>query len=107
MIVHTLVYRFPEQTDPALVEEFFTGLERLARDSGLVTGFGHARHQWLPVDEHAKGMTATHIAQFSCPDLETLRKFSERPETHEFIAGWRRRVPYEAAYANHEEIPLS
>ncbi|MDT0306487.1 hypothetical protein RM780_05875 [Streptomyces sp. DSM 44917] len=107
MIVHTLVYRFPEDTDPALLEEFFTGLERLCLDSGLVTGFGRGPHLRLPVDDHARGMTATHVAQFSCPDMETLRKFSERPGTHEFISGWRARLSYEAAYANHELFPLT
>jgi ribosome-associated toxin RatA of RatAB toxin-antitoxin module len=49
-------------------------------------------------------MTATHIAQFSCADIATLRRFSETPAVHEFIARWRKELNYEAAYANHEEM---
>ncbi|RAJ32105.1 ribosome-associated toxin RatA of RatAB toxin-antitoxin module [Kitasatospora sp. SolWspMP-SS2h] len=104
MIVHTLVYRFPEQADEEEVRTFFGGLRDLALDSGLVSGFGWRPHVLLPVDEHAKGMTATHVAQFSCADVATLQAFSERPGVHEFIAKWRGRLDYEAAYANHEEM---
>jgi ribosome-associated toxin RatA of RatAB toxin-antitoxin module len=104
MIVHTLVYRFSSASSDEDVRKFFDGLRDLATETGLVTGFGWRPHLLLPVDEHAKGMTATHIAQFSCADLATLRKFSELPAVHEFITNWRRELQYEAAYANHEQM---
>ena len=104
MIVHTLVYRFSPEARDEDIQEFFGGLRDLTADSGLVSAFGWRPHLLLPVDEHAKGMTATHIAQFSCADVATLQKFSELPGVHEFISRWRERLRYEAAYANHEEM---
>lgn len=104
MIVHTLIYRFSPETGADRVRGFFDGLREITAESGLVSGFGWRPHVLLPVDEHAKGMTATHIAQFSCEDEATLRKFSELPAVHEFIARWRGELDYEAAYANHEEM---
>jgi ribosome-associated toxin RatA of RatAB toxin-antitoxin module len=69
-----------------------------------VSAFGWKPHVLLPIDAQSKGMTATHIAQFSCADIATLRRFSETPAVHEFIARWRKELNYEAAYANHEEM---
>jgi ribosome-associated toxin RatA of RatAB toxin-antitoxin module len=104
MIVHTLVYRFSSGTDDEDVQEFFNGLRDLATGSGLVSEFDWRPHLLLPVDEHAVGTTATHIAQFSCADLATLHKFSELPAVHEFIGNARGKLQYEAAYANHEKM---
>lgn len=104
MIVHTLIYRFPPEADTDGIRQFFDGLRDLATGSGLVTGFGWKPHVLLPVDEKSKGMTATHIAQFSCADVATLKEFSERPDVHEFIGKWRGKLNYEAAYANHEQM---
>ncbi|MFE0379334.1 SRPBCC family protein [Streptomyces inhibens] len=104
MIVHTLIYRFPPEADAEDIRQFFDGLRDLAVGSGLVSAFGWKPHVLLPVDEKSKGMTATHIAQFSCDDVSTLQKFSERPAVHEFIGTWRGRLNYEAAYANHEQM---
>jgi aromatase len=103
MIVHTLIYRFPPETGEDKVRSFFDGLRDITIGSGLVSAFGWKPHLLFPVDEQSKGMTATHIAQFSCEDVATLRKFSEMPTVHEFIAKWRGELNYEAAYANHEE----
>jgi ribosome-associated toxin RatA of RatAB toxin-antitoxin module len=105
MIVHTLIYRFPAGADAKSIQSFFDGLRGLAAGSGLVVAFDCKPHLLLPVDEQSKGMTATHIAQFSCADLPDLQKFSELPAVHEFIAQWRSTLKYEAAYANHEEMP--
>lgn len=104
MIVHTLIYRFPAEVCADRVQSFFDGLRDITIESGLVSAFGWRPHLLFPVDEHAKGMTATHIAQFSCEDETALRKFSELPAVHEFIAKWRTELNYEAAYANHEEM---
>ncbi|UNO43002.1 aromatase/cyclase [Streptomyces sp. MST-110588] len=104
MIIHTLIYRFAETVDNRQREQFFQELKDIAVDSGLVTHFGYGPHHWLPVDEHAKGTTANAVAQFACPDLETLREFSELPHVHAFISRWRTRIQYDAAYANHEEL---
>jgi aromatase len=105
VIAHTLIYRFPPGTDQEDIRGFFDGLRDLATGSGLVATFDCQPHLLLPADEHSRGMTATHIAQFYCADLPTLEKFSELPAVHEFIAKWRDRLQYEAAYANHEEMP--
>lgn len=107
MIVHTLIYRFPAEAGEREIQGFFDGLRDLATGSGLVATFGCRPHLLLPVDEQSRGMTATHIAQFSCADLATLQKFSELPAVHEFITKWRDKLQYEAAYANHEEMPSS
>ncbi|MEU8633649.1 aromatase/cyclase [Amycolatopsis sp. NPDC048633] len=104
MIVHTLLYRFPAEAEEGDIRDFFSGLQALAGESGLVTDFGWQRHVLLPADEHSKGMTATHIAQFSCADVPTLRKFSESAPVHEFISNWRGKIEYDAAYANHEVL---
>lgn len=105
MIAHTLIYRFSAGTSDEDIQGFFDGLCGLAAGSGLVTAFDCQPHLPLPADEQAAGMTATHIAQFSCADLPTLQKFSELPAVHEFITKWRRTLQYEAAYANHEQLP--
>lgn len=104
MIVHTLLYRFPTDAGEDRIQKFFDGLRDIALESDMVVAFGCGRHVLLPVDEHSRGMTATHVAQFSCADVESLRKFSETPAVHEFIATWRAELNYEAAYANHEEL---
>ncbi|MCX5339135.1 aromatase/cyclase [Streptomyces atratus] len=104
MIVHTLIYRFPSKADAEDIRQFFDGLRDLAVGSGLVSAFGWKPHVLLPIDEQSKGMTATHIAQFSCDDVQTLQMFSERPVVHEFIGKWRGKLNYEAAYANHEQM---
>lgn len=104
MIVHTLIYRFPAEAGAEKVRRFFDGLHDITTESDLVSAFGWKQHVLLPADEHAKGMTATHIAQFSCADEASLRKFSETPAVHEFIARWRGELDYDAAYANHEEM---
>jgi aromatase len=107
VILHTLMYRFPVEADEEDIQGFFTGLRDLATGSGLVTAFDCRPHLLLPVDEHSRGMTATHIAQFSCVDLATLQAFSELPVVHEFITKWRSKLQYEAAYANHEQMSPS
>ncbi|QMU67360.1 aromatase/cyclase [Streptacidiphilus sp. P02-A3a] len=107
MIVHTLIYRFSSETSADDVRTFFDGLHDLAVNSGLITEFDWQPHVLLPVDEKSKGMTATHIAQFSCVDTATLRKFSEQSAVHEFIAKWRAQLNYESSYANHEPMLLS
>jgi ribosome-associated toxin RatA of RatAB toxin-antitoxin module len=105
MIAHTLIYRFSAETADEEIQGFFDGLRGLAEGSGLVAAFDCKPHLPLPVDEQSAGMTATHIAQISCVDLPTLQKFSELPAVHEFIRKWRRTLRYEAAYANHEQLP--
>jgi ribosome-associated toxin RatA of RatAB toxin-antitoxin module len=104
VIVHTLIYRFAPDAGEEDIRQFFDGLRELAIGSGLVTGFGWKTHLLLPIDAQSKGMTATHIAQFSCADVATLQRFSEQPTVHEFIGKWRSKLNYEAAYANHEEM---
>ncbi|MCE7003237.1 aromatase/cyclase [Kibdelosporangium philippinense] len=104
MIVHTLLYRFGAEIDEGDIGDFFAGLRTLAGESGLVRDFAWQQHVLLPADEHSKGMTATHIAQFSCADVPTLRKFSESAPVHDFISTWRGKIDYEAAYANHEVL---
>ncbi|MGW6905703.1 aromatase/cyclase [Streptomyces sp. NPDC054940] len=104
MIIHTLVYRFADSVDEHQRQQFFSELEKLALGSGLVTHFGYGPHHRLPVDDHARGMTANAVAQFVCRDLDALRAFSELPPVHEHINAWRSRIEYDAAYANHDEL---
>lgn len=104
MIVHTLIYRFSPEAGEEKIRSFFDGLREVTVESGLISAFGWKPHVLFPVDEQARGMTATHIAQFSCEDVATLRKFSEMPVVHQFITKWRGELNYEAAYANHEEM---
>ncbi|MGK5627234.1 aromatase/cyclase [Streptomyces sp. URMC 123] len=107
MIIHTLVYQFSDSVSEADQRQFFTELRELTLGSGLVHSFDHKPHLWLPVDEKSRGMTGTHIAQYGCPDLESMRQFSELPHVHAFIDRWRSKVTYQAAYANHEELTLT
>lgn len=104
MIIHTLIYRFASKVSEEDRTRFFDGLRAVATESPLVVAFGHGPHHLLPVDEQAKGMTADHVAQFACADITDLAEFSELPHVHDFISGWRDRIDYEAAYANHTEL---
>jgi aromatase len=105
VIAHTLIYRFSPEADEEDIQSFFDGMRDLTLGSGLVATFDCKPHLLLPVDEHSKGITGTHIAQVSCADLPTLKKFSELPAVHEFIQRWRSKLQYQATYANHEEMP--
>ncbi|MEU3711098.1 SRPBCC family protein [Streptomyces catenulae] len=107
MILHTLIYRFDDEVTEDQQRQFFDSLRELTEGSEHIEGFGHERHRWLPVDENAKGMTGQAVAQFAAKDLDALRAFSEQPHVHEFLADWRSRISYEAAYANHPEITLT
>lgn len=104
MIIHTLLYRFPDDVDDAERERFFAELRDVALGSGLVTAFGVGPHHLLPADGAAHGMTASAVVQFACADLAALREFSELPHVHELIGHWRDRTGYRAAYANHEPL---
>ncbi|GGL70701.1 hypothetical protein GCM10010129_12760 [Streptomyces fumigatiscleroticus] len=104
MIIHTLVYRFADSVDEQQRHRFFSELEKIALGSGLVTHFGYGPHHRLPVDDHARGLTANAVAQFACPDLDALRAFSQLPDVHAHIDTWRSRIAYDAAYANHDEL---
>ncbi|MET9661219.1 aromatase/cyclase [Streptomyces sp. NPDC006510] len=104
MICHTLIYKFAESVSVQDREQFLKELRETVLDTGLSVGFDHRSHEWLPVDEKAVGMTGTAIAQIVCEDSETMRKFSELTSTHAFIAAWRSRISYEAAYANHPPL---
>jgi aromatase len=104
VIIHTLIYQFPEAVDARERELFFAELRDVALGSGLVLAFGFGAHQDLPADGAAHGMTASAIVQFACADLAALREFSELPHVHSLIADWRARTGYRAAYANHEPL---
>ncbi|POM22834.1 putative polyketide cyclase [Actinomadura rubteroloni] len=104
MIHHTLIYRFADSVSEKDRQQFLHELGELVLGSGLVEGFDVQPHQWLPVDDRSPGLTGTVIATYACRDLETMQRFSEQPRTHEFIAGWRSRISYEAAYANHAPL---
>lgn len=104
MIIHTLIYRFPDSVGVGERERFFTEMRDVALRSGLVTAFGFGPHRDLPADGAAHGMTASAVVQFACPNLAALREFSELPHVHALIAGWRDRTGYQAAYANHEPL---
>lgn len=104
MIVHTLIYRFPDTVAAAERDQFFAEMRTVALASGLVLAFGSGAHQRLPADRAAHGMTASAVVQFACPDLAALRTFSELPHVHALIGAWRDRTGYRAAYANHERL---
>ncbi|NGO70287.1 hypothetical protein [Streptomyces boncukensis] len=107
MIVHTLIYRFPETTRAEDLDAFFAAARELVVSTGLMTGFDVKPHLMLPADERARGMTAAYIVQFACDDLEALAKFSELPAVFDFITDWKERLGFEAAYANHEQLDLT
>ncbi|GGZ97219.1 Dabb family protein [Streptomyces echinoruber] len=107
MIVHTLIYRFPDDVAEEQRAEFFDAMRQLVLKTGLIKGFDHKPHLWLPADDRARGMTAASIAQFTCDDLDSLQKFSELPEVYDFVTDWKRRLRFEAAYANHEALTPS
>lgn len=107
MIVHTLIYSFPDDVSEEARAEFFEQMRTLVLGTGLVRGFDHKPHLWLPADDRARGMTAASIAQFTCDDLAALQKFSELPEVYAFVTAWKSRLRFEAAYANHEALASS
>ena len=104
MIVHTLIYKFPDSVTEEAKSEFFEQMGSLVLGTGLVRGYDYKPHLWLPADDRARGMTAASIAQFSCADLKTLEKFSELPEVYDFVTTWKSRLKFDAAYANHEVL---
>jgi Stress responsive A/B Barrel Domain len=107
MIVHTLLYRFPDTVSEQEREEFFEASRRLTDADDLVLRYDVRPHLWLPADKNSRGMTAAAIAQFSVRSLEDLRTFSEQPHVYDFTTEWKCRLNFEAAYANHEQIDLS
>ncbi|MGW3290679.1 hypothetical protein ACWDR3_39210 [Streptomyces sp. NPDC001002] len=107
MIVHTLIYRFPESARAEELDEFFAAARELVLGTGLMTAFDVQPHLWLAADERARGMTAAYIVQFACADLDTLAKFSELPAVYDFITDWKARLGFEAAYANHRQLDLT
>ncbi|GAA3292532.1 hypothetical protein Dvina_17860 [Dactylosporangium vinaceum] len=104
MIVHTLIYRFPDDVSPQSRAEFFQDMGSLTLGTGLVRGYDHKPHLWLPADNRARGLTAAAIAQFTCDDLKALETFSELPEVYDFVTTWKEKLRFEAAYANHEVL---
>ncbi|GAB3497758.1 hypothetical protein [Amycolatopsis cihanbeyliensis] len=106
MIVHTLLYKFPESAAKAEVDEFFSAMRKVAMGTGLVHRFDLKPHLALPADQGARGLTAATIVQFSTENLAALQKFSELPEVFDFITDWKARLDFEAAYANHEALDV-
>jgi len=104
MIVHTLIYRFPESVSTDEKQAFFTAMRELVVGTGLTEGFDVQPHLWLGADKGARGMTADSIVQFTCKDLETLDQFSQLPAVFDFVTDWKQRLHFEAAYANHEQL---
>ena len=104
MIVHTLIYRFPETVSAEEKKQFFSEMRELVVGTGLTEGFDLQPHLWLGADKGARGMTADSIVQFSCKDLATLDRFSQLPAVFDFVTDWKQRLHFEAAYANHEEL---
>ncbi|MFI6348036.1 hypothetical protein [Streptomyces sp. NPDC050560] len=107
MVVHTLIYRFPDGTRQEEIDAFLAAAQRVVMSTGLMTAFDVKPHILLPADERARGMTAAYIVQFACDDLEALAKFSELPAVYDFITDWKARLGFEAAYANHEQLDLT
>jgi hypothetical protein len=107
MIVHTLLYRFPDFVTDEEQQEFFAAMREVALGTGLVTSFDYKPHHWLPADDVARGMTAVAIVQFTVPDLPTLKVFSELPAVYDFITRWKKQLQFEAAYANHDPVAIA
>jgi aromatase len=106
MIVHTLLYRFPESASEEDVSGFFTAMRELVLGTGLVEGFDVRPHLLLGADKGARGMTAQWVVQFTCADLSVLDRFSQLPAVFDFVTDWKSRLNFEAAYANHEQLDL-
>jgi hypothetical protein len=106
MIVHTLLYRFPDFVTEEEQQDFFTQMRAVALGTGLVGSFDSKPHHWLPADDVARGMTAVAIVQFTCADLASLKAFSELPEVYDFITQWKAQLQFEAAYANHDPLAI-
>lgn len=106
MIVHTLLYRFPEFVTDEEQRDFFDQMRAVATGTGLIGSFDCQPHQWLPADDVARGMTAAAIVQFTCADLAALKAFSELPAVYDFITRFKARLRFEAAYANHAPLAI-
>lgn len=106
VIVHTLLYRFPERTSDADVTDFFAEMRELVMGTGIIDGFDLRPHLLLGADEGARGMTAQWIVQFTCADLAELDRFSQLPAVFDFVTDWKSRLNFTAAYANHEQLDL-
>jgi hypothetical protein len=106
MIVHTLLYRFPETASEDDIDSFFAEMRELVLGTGLIDGFDLRPHLLLGADKGARGMTAQWIVQFTCADLADLDRFSQLPAVFDFVTDWKSRLKFEAAYANHEQLEL-
>lgn len=106
MIVHTLLYRFPDTTSDADVAEFFTEMRELVMGTGIIDSFDLRPHLLLGADRGARGMTAQWIVQFTCAGLDALDRFSQLPAVFDFVTDWKSRLNFTAAYANHEQLDL-
>jgi aromatase len=107
MIVHTMLYRFPEKVAEEERDEFLSVIRDMALRTGLVRGFDHKSHQALPADAQASNPSSEVIVQFSCDSLDALRQFSELPALHGLMGQWKTKLQFETVFLNHEPLDLT
>jgi hypothetical protein len=104
MIVHTLIYSFPDAMTGRDREQFFREVETIMLGEGGASKFTYRPHLPLPSDAHAPVFAATDIAQVGFDSLDAIGKANALPAMGEFMARWQARFPYKVVWANHESL---
>jgi hypothetical protein len=104
MIIHTLIYSFPDTMTDQDREQFFRELETMMLGEGGATKFTYRSHLPLPNDAHAPVFAATDIAQLGFDSLHAIEEASALPALREFMVRWQARFPYNVVWANHEPL---
>lgn len=104
MIIHTLIYSFPDAMTGQDREQFFSEVEGIMLGEGSAIKFAHRPHLPLAYDAHAPVFAATDIAQIAFDSLEAIEDVNALPALREFIGRWQARFPYKLIWANHESL---
>lgn len=106
MVMHTLIFSFPEQMSQADRDQFFREGSALVLGSRLAESYEHKRH--IPVTSDAAASTspvfaASGVARIRCASLEAMRELFAYPPLGEFVRRWQSRFPYQVVSANTED----
>jgi len=102
MIIHTLVFSFPDAMPQSDRDQFFREIGAVMVDEGHASKFEHLPHLPLPADAHAPVFAATDVAQIAFADLDAVDAAFGLPALHEFMGRWQSRFPYKLVWANTE-----
>lgn len=100
MIVHTLIYRFPQPVPAETRRKLFAEARETALGTGLVTDFDH-RPQLTSTG--GSGSEAV-IAQLVFENIDRLRAYATSAAVHDFIKRWKSELRWEIDTISHDPL---